>query len=96
MNIPDGADTQDSVFPLSLDELEKYLPGYRMKVAEGTEYVDMCVDTWRVDSRRMYWLLRTRGKKKDFVQLCVSCPNGWLSEYVQRNVMVFRPAMWVK
>lgn len=97
LEIPDSGDTQEMVFLLSLDELEKYLPESHMRVSQYTEYVAMQLKGYSSVERRMYWPLRTRGKKKNIVQLCVSYSYGGLRKYVQSiDFVVFRPAMWVK
>lgn len=94
--IPDSADTTEKVFLLSLEEVEQYLPDNKRNTS-WTKLIDQQLQRFSHPNTRSYWLLRTRGGKKDFAQLCVKCLSGGTKILQQSyDLAVFRPAMWVK
>ncbi len=95
--IADGADTQDTVFLLSLDELTKYLPEELNRRASRTEYAAAQYSHHGKRGVHESWLLRTRDGKESRNQLCLDYGYGWLSMFDRYyHTATLRPAIWVK
>lgn len=89
-------DTQDSVFLLSLDELNTYLPEEESRIAGATEHA--AVQGGRVSrtTGKAYWWLRTKATPDD-AALIVKY-DGTVNEFgdsMEATIYTVRPAVWV-
>ena len=96
--VSNGGDpeTYDQLFLLSVDELERYLPGEADRVAYATESAK--IRGWaQVDwEERAYWWTRTRGD--NYYKYAYVRPDGIIDEAGEALTYSFygiRPAMWV-
>ena len=62
-------DTQDSVFLLSLDELNTYLPDEESRIAEATEYTVEQGGRVSQTTGNTYWWLRTKAMSDDCIHV---------------------------
>lgn len=89
-----GPDTEDQVFLLSVDEVEKYMPADESRKSEPTEYAHKQRPTKR-DSG--FWQLRTPGKD-NWGSVAISDYFGTYAAMTGNHVgfTYVRPAIWVK
>jgi hypothetical protein len=82
-DIPGGADTDDRLFLLSIDEVKQYFPYDKARVA-------------RLNGKAVWWWLRSPG---DFRRLAAIVSNdGGVYDYgyrVSRSEGAVRPAFWL-
>lgn len=97
-----GADTDDYVFCLSLDEARKYFTESNCVVCKATEYAKAqgtTVSKAEIDilTETAYWWLRTPGNKQSFAT--VVYPDTTISDYglsVVHDSRGVRPVIWLK
>ncbi len=93
-----GADTADSVFLLSTDEVLRYLPAVEDRICPATEYAKskgVFVD-W-INGNNSFWWLRTPGYSPYSAAIVYS--NGLLYMYgsnVTNSARIVRPALWLR
>ena len=93
-----GADTQDQVFLLSLDEAEKYFADDDDRICEPTEYA-LGKDENIMDEEEgagCWWWLRSPGSGNDCAALVE--PHGFLGDYagfVDCDSVAVCPALWI-
>ena len=89
-------DTQDSVFLLSLDELNTYLPEEESRIAQATEYAAAQGGRVSRTTGKTYWWLRTKATPDD-AALIVKY-DGTVNEFgdsMEAAIYTVRPAVWV-
>ncbi len=89
-------DTQDSVFLLSLDELNAYFPDEESRIAEATEYAVGQGGRVSRETGMTYWWLRTKATVGD-AALMVRY-DGVVNEFgdsMEVEIYTVRPAIWV-
>lgn len=89
-------DTQDSVFLLSLDELNAYFPDEESRVAEATDYAAGQGGRVSRETGMTYWWLRTKATVGD-AALMVRY-DGAVNEFgdsMEAAIYTVRPAIWV-
>ena len=89
-------DTQDSVFLLSLDELNTYLLEEESRIAEATEYAAAQGGRVSRTTGKTYWWLRTKATPDD-AALIVKY-DGTVNEFgdsMEAAIYTVRPAVWV-
>lgn len=89
-------DTQDSVFLLSLDELNAYFPDEESRIAEATEYAVTQGGRVSRETGKTYWWLRTKATPDD-AALMVRY-DGAVNEFgdsMEAAIYTVRPAIWV-
>lgn len=92
----DAPDTQDSVFLLSLDELNTYFPDEESRIAEATEYAVAQGGRVSRETGKTYWWLRTKATPDD-AALMVRY-DGKVNEFgdsMEAEIYTVRPAIWV-
>ncbi len=92
-NTDGGEDTEDKIFFLSINEVEKYFSSDEKRKGYPTAYAQGRCEGLSEDN--CWWWLRTPGVYQS-ISACVS-PDGFISTsdgYVELDVGV-RPAMWV-
>ncbi|MDO4321670.1 MAG: DUF6273 domain-containing protein [Lachnospiraceae bacterium] len=92
----DAPDTQDSVFLLSLDELNAYLPNEESRITEATEYTVEQGGRVSRTTGKTYWWLRTKAMSDDCVHMVKY--DGTADEFGDSMEAAFytvRPAVWV-
>lgn len=89
-----GPDTEDRVFVLSMEEVEKYMPAAEDRKAKATEYAHKQRPTKRDTG---FWQLRTPGKD-GWGSVAVSSMLGEYSAMTGNHVgySYLRPAIWVE
>ncbi len=94
--IPNGNDTMDKVFCLSVDEVLKYLPEEKDRFARATKYT-RSKGAYVARNRDTWWRLRSNGYYGD-VSATVSCYGviNYRVAYVHLCKYAVRPAIWVK
>lgn len=93
VRVDGGPPTEDHVFLLSIDEVEKYMPTEESRKSTATEYAHKQHPTRRDWG---FWQLRTPGK--DWGSVAVSEETGGYSAMTGNHVgySYLRPAIWVK
>ena len=89
-------DTQDSVFLLSLDELNAYFPQEESRITEATEYAVGQGGRVSREAGKTYWWLRTKATPED-AALMVRY-DGSVNEFgdsMEAEIYTVRPAIWV-
>ena len=89
-------DTQDSVFLLSLDELNAYFPDEESRIADATEYAIAQGGRVSHETGKTYWWLRTKATPDD-AALMVRY-DGAVNEFgdsMEADIYTVRPAIWV-
>lgn len=89
-------DTQDSVFLLSLDELNAYFPDEESRIAEATEYAVAQGGRVSRETGKTYWWLRIKATPDD-AALMVRY-DGAVNEFgdsMEAAIYTVRPAIWV-
>ena len=98
-----GNNTQDKIFLLSLDEVNKYLPNEKQRAIKVTTYAkkrgtNVCDD----DSCRIhsyygsgFWWLHSPGGRQDYAALVLD--NGNINDHfdVEYDGSAVRPALWI-
>lgn len=93
----DAPDTQDSVFLLSLDELNAYFPEEASRIAEATEYAVAQGGRVSRETGKTYWWLRNKATPGD-AALMVRY-DGAVNEFgdsMEAEIYTVRPAIWVQ
>ena len=95
-----GADVEDRVFLLSIDEAIKYLPSEQERIAEATEYADKnslyMIESYGNSSQ---WWLRSSATPGTDTISCAAMVfyDGEIhDEYVYEWTLGVRPAMWIR
>ncbi len=88
-----GKDTDDSVFLLSVQEVEKYFPEPEDRLCVCTEYA-RSQGAYRGDNGKSGWWLRTTGHSPDD-EARVNTEGHFVNYDVNWAKDVVRPAMWV-
>ncbi len=94
---PDGKETQDKVFMLSIEEVERYLKGdlESIRKAKITKYAKSKARLER--ARYSYWYTRTGGPEGYYLLAKIDCEDGavdCVGDTYSNDVI--RPAIWVK
>lgn len=93
---PNAPDALDSVFLLSLDELNTYLPDEESRIAEATDYAVAQGGRISRTTGKTYWWLRNKAASGD-AALMVKY-DGTSDEFgdsMEASIYTVRPAIWV-
>ncbi len=87
-----GNTTQDKVFLLSINEVEKYFPTQESRQCQGTKYA---IETKNNGYLDVYWQLRTPGETQDQKAHVTHTGHIIYSGYYVDVGYGIRPAMWI-
>ena len=91
-----GKDTQDSVFLLSFDEVEKYIPEEKDREAEMTEYAETHHQEKNLKYKdQIFWETRTIGGKDGMGSIAVFHNGKGYCDGAHYGYYTLRPAIWV-
>ena len=92
-----GNDTEDRIFVLSIDEVNRYFPTQNERIAEATEYARQHIYLSNQHGNNASWWLRTMHESDYASTGCVVLYDGRIvgSAVLHKDLDGFRPAMWV-
>ena len=103
-NIPQGNDTEDKLFLLSLSEAERFFPlpdSSPSTTSDPSEFLCSCKETPYSSGQKEYfytnWLLRTKGS--DLYRVCYVFWEGVFHAAgvaIEADINAVRPAMWIE
>ena len=90
-----GNTTQDKVFLLSIDEVNRYFASDETRLCQPTEYA-VANGAWKGDSGNCWWWLRSPGNAQSYAADVSTVGRvGGSGNYILNGGGTVRPALWI-